>query len=194
MDQRELNIIERLNNSDEGVIRVLFDEYYEYLCRSIYRVVPDASVSEDIVQEVFMELWKKRESIQITTSIKAYLRRSALNRSLNYLRKNKVKFEEEVEIPDMGSYDSGGQADMEASELETRIHQIIDELPERCRIIFGMSRFEEMSYKEIAEALNISVKTVENQMGSALKFLRTELAEFLSLGLLLLAEIIKKFM
>jgi RNA polymerase sigma-70 factor (ECF subfamily) len=180
MDQRELDIIKRLNTSDEGVIKVLFDEYYEYLCRSIYRVVPDASISEDIVQEVFMELWKKRETININTSIKAYLRRSALNRALNYLRKNKVRFEEEVDIPDLGSHDTGGQANLEATELEQRIHRIIDALPERCRIIFGMSRFEEMSYKEIAEALDISVKTVENQMSKALKILRVKLEPYLA--------------
>ena len=180
MEQKEIDIIDRLNNSDESVIRVLFDEYYQYLCRSIYRVVPDSSISEDIVQEVFMELWKKRESIKITTSIKAYLRRSALNRALNYLRKNKVKFEEEVQIPDHGSLDSGGQSNMEVMELQDRINGIIDELPERCRIIFCMSRFEEMSYKEIAEALSISVKTVENQMSKALKILRTRLQPYLA--------------
>ena len=179
MEQKELDIVKGLNNSDERVIRLLFDEYYEYLCKSIYRVVPDASVAEDIVQEVFMELWKKRESIQITTSVKAYLRRSALNRALNYLRKNKVRFEEEDQIPDMGSQDAGGQTNLEVMELKDRIHAIIDELPERCRMIFGMSRFEEMSYKEIAEALDISVKTVENQMGKALKFLRKELKNYL---------------
>ena len=180
MDQKEIEIINRLNRSEEGVIKILFDEYYEYLCRSIYRLVPDASVSEDIVQEVFMELWKKRESIQITTSIRAYLRRSALNRALNYLRKNRIKFEEEEDIPDMASHDHGGQANMEMTELEAKIHGVIDELPERCRIIFGMSRFEEMSYKEIAAALDISVKTVENQMSKALRILRNRIQPYLA--------------
>lgn len=180
MEQKEIDIVNRLNNGDESVIRVLFDEYYEYLCRSIYRVVPDSSISEDIVQEVFMELWKKRESIKITTSIKAYLRRSALNRALNYLRKNKVKFEEEVQIPDTGSLDGSGQTSMEVMELKDRIHAIIDDLPERCRMIFGMSRFEEMSYKEIAAALDISVKTVENQMSKALKILRVRLEPYMT--------------
>ncbi len=180
MEQKELDILKGLNNGDERVIRILFDDYYEYLCKSIYGVVPDASVAEDIVQEVFMELWKKRESIQITTSIKAYLRRSALNRALNYLRKNKVGFEEEDQIPDLGSQDTGGQTNMEVMELKDRIHSIIDDLPERCRMIFGMSRFEEMSYKEIAAALDISVKTVENQMSKALKILRVRLEPYMT--------------
>ena len=180
MEQNELDIVIGLNNSDEKVVRLLFDEYYEYLCKSIYRVVPDASVAEDIVQEVFMELWKKRENIRITTSVKAYLRRSALNRALNYLRKNKVRFEEEDQIPDMGMQDVSGQTNLEVMELKDRIHGIIDELPERCRIIFGMSRFEEMSYKEIAEALEISVKTVENQMSKALKILRVRLEPYMT--------------
>lgn len=104
--------------------------------------------------------------------MKAYLKRAAVNRTLNFIRDNKITFEGEEELPILKGKITGASAKMEADELQEMINRAIDGLPERCRMIFLLSRFEDMSYNEIAQKLDISVKTVENQISKALKILR----------------------
>ena len=176
----EDNIINLLKEDNEKAIDLLFDNYYSYLCNIVLRVINDENFAEDIVQEMFMDIWKKRHELNIQMSLRAYLRRAAVNRSLNHLRKQKMKFEDseeatlsiETEIED-------GQASLEREELEQRIFQCIDALPSKCKIVFSLSRFEGMSYQEIADQLNISVKTVENQISKALKLLRKTVQSYM---------------
>lgn len=168
----------------DRAIELLFRRYYAYTVKHVLRIIPDAGVAEDLGQEVFFELWKKREQIQIKSAVKAYLRRSATNKALNYLRDNKVVFTDEERAPIQISKDISAQQDMEVAELEEFIQTVIDNLPDRCRIAFNLSRFENKSYQEIADLMGISIKTVENQIGKALKILRAAVSPFVSKGLL----------
>lgn len=167
-------------------MELLFRQYYDYVCRTVFRIVPNAQVTEDIAQEVFMEIWRRREAFLITTSLKAYLRRAAANRALNYLRDKRNQASDEVSE---GHFNL--QADpnfsLEATELQSQIAGAIEQLPQRCREVFKLSRLEEMSYQEIADTMGISVKTVENQIVKALKMLRESLRPFMENSLLLIA-------
>ena len=179
-------LLQMLQGEDEDLaVELFFKKYYHYLCNVIFRVLPDATIAEDLAQDVFFEFWKKREQVSITTSAKAYLKRAAINKTLNYIRDQKIRFTDEEELPALPTDSLSSQQKLENSELETLIREAIDRLPERCRLVFMLSRFEELSYQEIAEQLNISVKTVENQISKALKFLRQALSPIVGKGPLL---------
>ena len=172
-DQELLTLLE--NDRERGV-EALFRHYYELVNRSVYRIIPNRTTAEDVAQEVFLDLWRKRERLNITSSLPAYLRRAARNRALNHIRDQKLKFDDSdeghLELP---SGNISVTQKLAAEDLQRQINAAIDALPERCRIIFALSRFEEMTYKEIAEELSISVKTVENQISKALRLLREAL-------------------
>ena len=172
--------VQLLNTDSETGFKLLFEEYYQYLCMNVFRIIGKQDVTEDIVQDVFFEIWKKREQIMISTSLKAYLRRAAINKSLNHIRDQKMVIDEdETAISDRVEFAKAHQL-LELEDLQGIINVAIDQLPEKCRIVFAMSRFEEMSYREIAESLGISIKTVENQISKALRHLRKELAPYLT--------------
>ncbi len=168
-------IKELLKTNPEKGVEALFQEYYAWLCRVVYRIIPDGAVAEDLVQDLFLGLWKRRDNLEIRISLKAYLRRSAVNKSLNYIRDRRLQFEDDSHYENVASKLQGVEAQMAAAEMQQKIDRSIDGLPERCRIVFVLSRFEEMSYQEIADHLDISIKTVENQVSRALKQLRKDL-------------------
>ncbi|MBV6655226.1 MAG: RNA polymerase sigma-70 factor [Mameliella sp.] len=165
-------LLDLLNQGDERGIELIFRHYYAYICQAVYKIIPDSNLVEDLAQDVFYELWRKREGLKISTSLKGYLRRAAVNKALNFVRDQRIKFTEEEQAPVQKSTEASAPELMAADQLQSKIDQAIDALPERCRIIFVLSRFEDMSYREIAEHLEISPKTVENQMAKALKLLR----------------------
>ena len=175
----DLQLIEMLKANDERAISMIFKQHYAFLCQAILRVINDTYVAEDLAQDVFHDLWKRRDTLEISTSIKAYLRRAGINKTLNYIRDKKVKWDDEDKLPKLTSSAPGALEELESRDLEQLIDDTIDGLPERCRLIFTLSRFEEMSYMEISKELDISVKTVENQMSKALKILRSALAPML---------------
>ncbi len=173
-------ILDLLNKNDDRAIELLFDRFFDYLCAVVYRVIHDYEAARDVVQDIFLDLWKKRERINIQTALRPYLRRAAVNRGLNYIkRKRIISNDDEDAASDIVSMTPSGQAFMEKDELESRIYAVIESLPPKCKLVFAMSRFESMSYQEIATALNISVKTVENQISKALRILRAEVQLFL---------------
>lgn len=177
-DKELLNL---LPEKGDAVIEVFFKRYYQYLCIVVMRMLSDKAKTEDLVQDVFYELWRKRESLFITTSLKAYLKRAAVNKTLNYFRAEKMKFSDnEIILPSIETETSSAIDIMETAELKIFIDQSIDALPPRCKMIFVLSRYEEMSHKEIAAQLDISVKTVENQISKALKLLRGQLVGYLT--------------
>jgi RNA polymerase sigma-70 factor (ECF subfamily) len=154
----------------------LYFEYYAVLCRSVYRFVKDEEATKDIVQDVFIKYWKRLGEMQVLESEIAYLRKSCINAALNYLKEKERRDQREShfakEIDDSG--DRSERPDMKYSLNETsrNIESAIDQLPPACRQAFLLSRYEEKSYKEIAEILHISVNTVEKHIGKALKKLR----------------------
>jgi RNA polymerase sigma-70 factor (family 1) len=184
------DLVVALRAGEEKVFEDVFRSFYPALCRYAESIVKDDAQAEDIVQQVFVTIWEKRMSISFQLSAKAYLYRAVHNRCLNYLEQGKVRQlyrNESVgkEEPLSAAADAGG----ERRELQERISRAIEKLPEQCRLIFRLSRFDEMKYAEIAAHLNISVKTVENQMGKALRILREELKEYLPLLLLFISYI-----
>ncbi len=173
-------LLELLLTNSETAVQLIFKKYYPFLTRLLNRILLNASTSEDIAQDVFFELWKKRDSLSIKSSLKAYLRRAAINKALNHVRDNKIKIDDKAEdLTWLKSKIEGSIEQLETKELKDLIHSTIDCLPDRCRQVFVLSRFEYMTYNEIAVQLGISTKTVENQISKALKILRNTLKPYL---------------
>jgi len=169
--------------------REIFDEifrtYYDQLVGFCMRYVSDQDLASEIVQDMFVKLWIKREELDISSSLKAYLYRATRNHALNHLNQLKIqgRYREYIGFQ---TYDSSNDPleILQESDLENRIKQAVLSLPERRRLVFEMSRHEGLKNKQIAEKLNISVKTVENQMTKALEYLRNVLREYLPVGLM----------
>ena len=163
---------------DKRAFEELFRIFFPALMAFAGKFLPDEDDAREVVQKVFVNLWEKREEIDLSISLKSYLFTSVHNRSLNVIRDRK-KFSSE-EVPErVGEWDVSAQ--LESMELEEQIRKVIDSLPERCRVIFELNRFDGLKYSEIASQLDISVKTVENQMSKALKILREQLARYLTI-------------
>jgi RNA polymerase sigma-70 factor (family 1) len=161
----------------------LFKAEYPALCRYALGLLKDSDDARDTVQKVFIEIWEKRSVIIVQVSMRSYLYRSVHNRCLNLLKARK-RFDHDADMQTMAVFAPGAEERIHHSELESRIRAAIGKLPPQCARIFEMSRFEHLKYQEIATALELSVKTVENQMGKALKILRIELSEYLTMVLL----------
>ena len=185
----EESVLAALAQGEEWALDNLFRAHYTYLCQAVFRVIGDRNLAEDLVQEVFYEVWRKRATLTINQSLRAYLKRAAVNRTLNYIRDQRLIVDDESAMPlEVASEQIGALQQLEAEELEVQIEGAIRDLPERCRLVFGLSRFEEMSNKEIAAHLEISVKTVENQMTKALRLLREKLTPYTVILLFALFE------
>ncbi|MFN5417505.1 MAG: RNA polymerase sigma-70 factor [Flavobacteriia bacterium] len=158
-------------------IEYLFKTYYKRLFRVAFQFVSDEHAADDIVQEVFIHVWNKREELNITTTVEGYLVKSTVNRALNYLEKNKKMVK--VEIQDHLEIDHAlhqlKESNYDQEILQQLISDCLDNLPPKCKAIFVLSRFEGMKNKEIAEHLGVSIKTVENQMTIALSKLNSDL-------------------
>lgn len=167
----------------------LFREYFKPLTAFAKKYLNDIDLAKEMVHEAFLKLWEKREEVDTNKSVKSYLYTTVYNRSLNYIRDNKKfdRTEGKTELLERSeNWDQTNQ--MIAVEIETKINQTLDDLPEKCRQIFVMSRYEELKYKEIAEKLDISIKTVETQMSKALKALRKNLAEYMTVLLFVIGN------
>jgi RNA polymerase sigma-70 factor (ECF subfamily) len=168
---------------DRGAFEGLFREYFPPLMAFARKILGDEDNAREVVHQVFINLWEKRNEIDMSASLKSYLFTSVHNRSLNVIRDRK-KFTD-GEVPDVaGDWDVSTQ--IESMELEEKIREVIGTLPEKCREVFELNRFDGLKYNEIASELGISVKTVENQMTKALKILREKLSKYLAMLLWLL--------
>ena len=179
LEQQQKELLQQLKADNKQALKGIFDEYYNTVFHAVYRIVSDRNTAEDLSQDVFMRLWEKRHQITINGPIGAYIRRMAINEGLGYLRKHKKYGIEEIQDQHSPLTTSGEDVYMD-SELEQQIQAAIATLPPRCKAVFILSRFEELSYKEIGEKLDISPKTVENQISKALKILRTALKGYLT--------------
>ncbi|MGE0588755.1 MAG: RNA polymerase sigma-70 factor, partial [Cyclobacteriaceae bacterium] len=165
-----------MNSSNQAQFEKLFRELFAPLCGFSKKYVHDLDEAKNLVHEAFIALWEKFESLPADTNYRSYLYTSVRNKSLNYLRDRKIHLSVEA-VADQ-TVDNGSDK-LVSNELEREITMAINSLPEKCRIIFEMSRFEELKYAEIADKLGLSVKTVEAQMSKALSILRKHLADFL---------------
>lgn len=179
--------LQALSEGDITTFEMLFRTFYQPLCNYAYSFLRDREGAEEVVQSTFLLVWEKRETLGIRTSVKPYLYAMVRNACLNVLKHEKIKQRyagEEIAMADR-SYESVGHT-IASNELEYQIKVAMDELPEQCRLVFKLSRFEELKYAEIAEQLGISVKTVENHMGKALKLMREKLKDYLPLIMVML--------
>jgi RNA polymerase sigma-70 factor, ECF subfamily len=160
-------------------IEQLFKTFYAPLGAVVYRVVPDRDVVEDILQDVFLRLWQGIEALPAIDSYRAYLNRMALNAALRHQQRTQRQVAWDDAPADTAPVAPDALDALHATEAADAVAAALQQLPPQCRIVFELSRYEEMSYQQIAEALEISPKTVENQMGKALRILRRELAGML---------------
>jgi RNA polymerase sigma-70 factor, ECF subfamily len=172
-------------NEDQAInlksIEDLYKSNHKMLCNSVNKIVNNREAAEDIVQEVFIKLWRKRNELKVDTTLKGYVFKSAINAALNYLESHKVLAGHKELSPEISeSYEEGAMQELEDKELELKIKDAIDRLPARCKTIFILSRYEDMKYKDIALQLDLSLKTIENQMGIALEKLRNDLKPYLT--------------
>lgn len=162
------------------LFRELFYAYHAKLHRYAFTIVKDNDAASDLVQTVFINLWRQRKELLEDDGIASYLYRSVYNRSLNYLRDKKTRDEHLITatgLADSFTDDTGHK--ISAKELSERIDRILESLPPKCRLVFKKSRLEHKRYTEIAEELQLSVKTVEAQIGKALRIFRKELKDYL---------------
>lgn len=178
---------QKIQSGDKGAFELMFRTYYQPLCNYAYSTVKDMDDAEEIVQNAFFHIWDKRAALEVRTSMRSYLYRAVHNDCLNKIKHGKVKrmyAEHQLATGSNVAEDSSKQ--LQGKELSTLIHKAIETLPEQCGHVFKLSRFENMKYSEIAAHLDISVKTVENHMGKALRILREQLKDYLPLLIVML--------
>ena len=188
----EEELIQLLNEGNEEAIKLLFDKYYEGLCLYAESLVKNHQVAEEIVEDIFINLWFKSKSIKIYYSIKNYLYRSTHNnciKNLNKLKADKKRIEDlnyvlednEILQPNSINYPI---SNLIVKELEDKAEKILESLPEQCKKIYFLNRYENLSYSKIAEKLNITVGTVKTQMSRAFSKFREGLKDYIPLLLL----------
>lgn len=171
-------ILNELQKGNERAFDTIFKQYYKPLCQFSYSLIKDQDTAENLVQEVFVKLWEKRENMTNIENLLSYLMGMVRNQSVDFLRKEKTN----SKIYNQLRPESSGNTTEEQiskNEFEEKLLKSILNLPERCRTAIEMSRFEGFSNKEIAQKMEISVKGVEALIGRSLKLLRSELQEFL---------------
>lgn len=184
-DPRDNELLVLLQNDDKSAIKILFEKYHAALCLLAYRFTKDKDTSKDVVQDVFIRIWNNRQSIEITSSLSAYLKRSVVNACLNHIEKEKRHSILGVEVLVREPSAATSDRDYSEHELTMQLEKSIERLPVRTRAVFLLIRKEEMTYKEVAETLNISLKAVEKEMMKALRLLREMLKNFLPMVLLI---------
>ena len=175
------------NILDKKTFEELFKTHFKPLTAFANKFLKDIDLSKGIVHDVFVKLWEKRETIDLDKAIKSYLYTAVNNKSLNYIRDNKkfVKNEAIFELENK-SQEWNYIDNIIAIEMQEKINQTLDSLPKKCQKVFRLSRYENMKYKEIAKELDISIKTVETHISRALKELRKNLSEYLTIIVFLL--------
>jgi RNA polymerase sigma-70 factor (ECF subfamily) len=180
VSDREL--LDRLRRDDEEAFASIFRTHYAPLVGAAQAVLGDRSRAEEVVQDVLLELWRRRASLEIESTLRAYLHRATRNRALNVVRHEKVTQRMAPIAADDPTVAPVGIGVVVEGEIDQALHEAIGHLPARCREVFELSRVQGLRYAEIAETLGISIKTVEAQMGKALRILRERMARWLPDG------------
>jgi RNA polymerase sigma-70 factor (ECF subfamily) len=178
-DQSESIWIQKIKTGDSDAFEKLFRQYCQPLINFARHFVRDTQIAENIVQDVFLRIWANRTHLNPSSNIKTYLYCAVKNHAINYLRHAHVENRSVDVLKNMNSPVRTPEEKWQEKEMKASIHLAIEELPEKCRLIFCMSRYDHLTYAEIADIQNLSIKTVETHMGRALKFLRKRLAPFL---------------
>ena len=168
------DLMERLRGGDDLALKLIYKKYWNQLFSSAYKMLQDQQACEDIIQELFINLWNKREQIEIKVSLKAYLYASARYEVYRQIRNGSVR-EDIFENIHERLHTPSEYGNIEHRELLSQINSIVNNLSEKCKVVYKLSRDEQLSHKEIASKLNISPKTVENHLNKALRQLRISL-------------------
>jgi RNA polymerase sigma-70 factor (ECF subfamily) len=201
MKNNEKEIIRLLKQGDNIAYKYIYDYYYVLLCAIAYEYLQDDFLAESIVGDLIFNLWEKRETIEITTSLRCYLIRSVRNRSINYLNLEREKREITFSSVDIGQKENifcsetfdYPLAKLLENELEEKIAEAIENLPRDCSRIFKMSRFEDKRYEQIASELGVSVNTVKYHIKNALQRLNNDLSKYL-ITLYFIYSILKNYL
>jgi RNA polymerase sigma-70 factor (ECF subfamily) len=182
LDTQSLTI--KLAAGDQLAMREIFQRYFTLVYHKIFQIVRQKELSEDLAQEVFLKIWRKKSDLQISQSLEGYLATMAYHEALAHFRKKTPElYHGETELPEhvLGT---DGHLEIENHDLHDRVDTAINKLPPRCRSVFVLSRYEGKSYREISELMDISIKTVENQMSKALSSLRITFKDLLTIMVL----------
>lgn len=178
----DLELLARLRAGDADAFDEIFRVWYAPLVRTADAMLRDRAVAEELVQDVLLELWRRRETLTADGSPQAYLFQSVRNRALNHLRHARVAKRGEPHLAVEPSPRPAAEAHLVEAEIEAALREAVAALPPRCREVFELSRVHGLRYAEIAQTLGVSVKAVEAQMGKALRTLRQRLAPWLPKG------------
>ena len=179
ISNKDINALNKMSKGDLNAYRYLFDSYFSDLCNFLKLYFSDQTIAEDIALEIFVSLWEKRKELKIKSSVKGYLFQSAKYKAISHLRKERKEIFTQLDVSDISDLaDSEPRESIEIKELRKIIDEAINSLPEKSRIIYRMAWEENLPHKLIAEKLDISPKTVENQVGIALKKLRDSLKPY----------------
>lgn len=176
----DADLLERLRRGEHSAFEALFRQWYEPVVRAANRILHEPGVAEELAQDVFLELWRRRELLPEGSSVPGYLLQAARNRALNHLRHLQVQKKSQVFVEALSEPAEQADAEASAGELEAAIRDAVAALPPRTREVFLMSRERNLRYSEIAEQLGVTVKAVEANMSRALRQLRERLAPFLA--------------
>jgi RNA polymerase sigma-70 factor, ECF subfamily len=170
----------RREDQDIKAFEVLFKTWFAPLCRAVNRLVKDKTVSEDLVQDVFVKAWNNRANLDFSQPVKSYLFKAAVNTALNHLEARKKEFTlNDLDFEEGLAGTTVIDYQVQFKEVQQVLEQSLELLPPKCKAVFVLIKYEDMSYAEAAESLGISVKTIENQMGKALKHMREQMQEYL---------------
>ncbi len=170
----DTELMERLREGDDLALKLIYDKYWTHLYTSAYNMLHDQPACEDIIQDLFINLWNKREQIEIKASLKSYLFASVRYEVYRQVRHGSVREEIFENIQDRLQTPSE-YGNIEHRELLSFVNSIVNNLSEKCKVVYKLSREEQLSHKEIASKLSISPKTVENHLNKALRQLRISL-------------------
>ena len=181
MPNKDQKLLSCLKKSDKNSFRDLFSKYHQSLFNFVLYRLKDEVIADDIVQETFLRVWKHRNSIKPNQSFFSYIAKISNNLCMDYFRHEKVKLRHQEHIPQLTQSGVDNPAiQYESKILEDKIHSIVNNsLPEKCREIFILSRVNGLANQDIAELLEVSRRTVENQLYRALKVLRSKLKDYL---------------
>ncbi len=194
----ESELIYKFKNGDLEAFKSLYEENFELVLYYITSIVHNKFEADDLTEDLFLNIWEKRESISIKKSFKNYLLSCAHNQTINHLNSKKTQIikkqqaiDEIEEIFSESEIKDMADNHILVCELRKQIHNAIEELPENCRKIFKLSRTYNYTYSQIAEKMNVSVSTVEKQISAALKKLKSELKDFFPFIIIALTSIFK---
>lgn len=193
MDKTDFSILSRIRQGDEKAFEQLYHKYYELLCRFAAQLLHNSKIAEEVVDDVFFHIWDTRDTLEIL-SLRSYLIRAVRNNSLRAISSSAYQsamksISLSPEFLQFNDYLSDGDHPIGwiiEKEMEKQLMDAINDLPDECRKVFRMSRFEGKKYTEIADCLGISVNTVKYHIKNAIKQLSSEITPYLILALFLL--------